>query len=575
MNLFLTKLDCKIDSEKKKIFLGRWCLAHEIDTDKYGKFETLNYHWDDNKKINEDYKYLYDLYYKVLNLLSKKLNKIHNLENNLRFWHVLTGAWLYKFLIQSYDKWECIKQALIKFPISRIYYYKFETKDIISSDITDLHKLSNNHIWQNNFFTLIAKQQAKTNVKFIQLKQPVKKKQKFILNKYTKQTNFTLQKLDKFLSIIQKNPKVTLYKTYFKKNNNLKIFLKSLTIPRLYSEFELQKELPEPMNRDKLVLEFNSNINFENFVKENIFKFMPISYLEGFNVVNEISKKIDLNPKTIISAVGEENDLFSLWAANKINNGSSYLFSEHGGNIEDCPKFDSCLSKFDRFLSWNYSFKKNVKQIAPQFYNKKLARKDLNLGEKLYVILSTPNLYNHRLHYDLKSDQFIYEYEKLKSLKKLSPYIYNNLKFRLHPNSFRWAMKERIKQDFDNNKICSITKIENIFKKSKIVLNMDFQTSFYQSMFSGKPNIVFTSRKLIESINPKIKALYEKFIEEKIIVTDTNDLNKHINSIWDNPYEWWHKKSLIKLRKDFNYLCSKETNNFSTEILQIINNYEN
>ena len=575
MNLFLTKLDCKIDSEKKKIFLGRWCLAHEIDTDKYGKFETLNYHWDDNKKINEDYKYLYDLYYKVLNLLSKKLNKIHNLENNLRFWHVLTGAWLYKFLIQSYDKWECIKQALIKFPISRIYYYKFETKDIISSDITDLHKLSNNHIWQNNFFTLIAKQQAKTNVKFIQLKQPVKKKQKFILNKYTKQTNFTLQKLDKFLSIIQKNPKVTLYKTYFKKNNNLKIFLKSLTIPRLYSEFELQKELPEPMNRDKLVLEFNSNINFENFVKENIFKFMPISYLEGFNVVYVFSKKIDLNPKTIISAVGEENDLFSLWAANKINNGSSYLFSEHGGNIEDCPKFDSCLSKFDRFLSWNYSFKKNVKQIAPQFYNKKLARKDLNLGEKLYVILSTPNLYNHRLHYDLKSDQFIYEYEKLKSLKKLSPYIYNNLKFRLHPNSFRWAMKERIKQDFDNNKICSITKIENIFKKSKIVLNMDFQTSFYQSMFSGKPNIVFTSRKLIESINPKIKALYEKFIEEKIIVTDTNDLNKHINSIWDNPYEWWHKKSLIKLRKDFNYLCSKETNNFSTEILQIINNYEN
>ena len=92
-----------------------------------------------------------------------------------------------------------------------------------------------------------------------------------------------------------------------------------------------------------------------------------------------------------------------------------------------------------------------------QFYNKKLARKDLNLGEKLYVILSTPNLYNHRLHYDLKSDQFIYEYEKLKSLKKLSPYIYNNLKFRLHPNSFRWAMKERIKQDFDNNKIWYLT----------------------------------------------------------------------------------------------------------------------
>ena len=575
MNLFLTKLDCKIDSEKKNIFLGRWCLAHELNTNKYGEFETLNYHWDDDKKINEDYKYLYNFYYKILNLLSKKLNKIHSLENNLRFWHVLVGAWLYKFLIQSYDKWECIKKAFIEFPISSIYYYKFETKDIISSDLTDLNKLGNNDVWQNHFFSLIAKEQVKTNIRFIQLKQSTKKKQKFILNKYTKQTNYTLQKLDKFLSIIQKNPKVTLYQTYFQKKNNLKIFFKSLTIPRLYSEFELQKELPEPMNRDKLSLEFSSDINYENFVKKNIFKFMPISYLEGFNTVNEISKKIDLNPKTIISATGQANDLFSLWAANKINKGSKYLYAEHGGNIEDCPHFDSCLSKFDLFLSWNHSSKKNVKQIAPQFYNKKIARKDLTLGDKLYVILSTPNLYNHRLHYALKSDQFIYEYEKLKSLKKLSPNIYNALKFRLHQNSFRWVMKERIQQDFDNDKVCSINKIDNIFIKSKIILNMDLQTSFYQSMYSGKPNIVFTSRKLIENINPKIKELYEKFLEEKIIITDMSNLIKHIHSIWDNPYEWWHKKSLIKLRQDFSYLCSKETNNFSTEILQIINNYEN
>jgi hypothetical protein len=51
LNLFLTKLDCKIDSEKKNIFLGRWCLAHELNTNKYGEFETLNYHWDDDKKL--------------------------------------------------------------------------------------------------------------------------------------------------------------------------------------------------------------------------------------------------------------------------------------------------------------------------------------------------------------------------------------------------------------------------------------------------------------------------------------------------------------------------------------------
>ena len=42
---------------------------------------------------------------------------------------------------------------------------------------------------------------------------------------------------------------------------------------------------------------------------------------------------------------------------------------------------------------------------------------------------------------------------------------------------------------------------------SKILINIDFQTSFYQSMFSGKPVIVFTNRELTNTFNPKIKKI--------------------------------------------------------------------
>ncbi len=111
---------------------------------------------------------------------------------------------------------------------------------------------------------------------------------------------------------------------------------------------------------------------------------------------------------------------------------------------------------------------------------------------------------------------------------------------------------------------------------SKILINMDFQTSFYQSMYSGKPVIVFTQRKFTNTFNPKIKNLFENFVKSKIVFTNISDLLFHIENIWSDPYEWWNSKEIINLREKFNLLCSKKTNNkFEDEVITLKEKYEN
>ena len=66
----------------------------------------------------------------------------------------------------------------------------------------------------------------------------IKIKKNYVLNKFSKKSNFFYNYLDKFLSLIPLKPEIVLYKTYFKKISNFKIFLKSSTIPRIYTEFE-------------------------------------------------------------------------------------------------------------------------------------------------------------------------------------------------------------------------------------------------------------------------------------------------------------------------------------------------
>lgn len=575
-SLFTTKINKSLYHENQKLFLGKWCLATEIDYKKFGDYKTADYHWDDEEKINNDYKYLYTLYYQILDVLSSQLNKIHKTENNQRYWHIIIGSWLYKFLITSYDKWESIRITFDNFSISKVFYYKTDYSELIASDCTEFNKIVNTEIWNNFLYTEIIKFQKKNTLNYTKLDFQNTKEKNYELNKYGEKSNFFLKFIDKFLSILSLRSNVVLYKTYFGKASDLKIFLKSLTIPRIYADFEKKISLPSPKNRQILKLDFEPENSFEEFIKQNIFKFMPISYLEGFSKIDKYYKNLNLNPKLIVSAVGDRYDSFSIWVASKIDK-SKYFCTEHGGCTEDTEQFDARNKKGDCFLSWNFSEKKNVFQISPKFYTKKIKKNFLKKGKKLSIILSTPStIYRHQLHYDLNGKQSLEAYEQIRNLKKLPNKIRDNISFRLHFNSNLWLMKERITKDFGKNYIFSQKKLDDVFMDSKILINMDFQTSFYQSMYSGKPVIVFTQRKFTNTFNPKIKNLFESFLESKIVFTNISDLLSHIENIWSDPYEWWDSKEIINLREKFNLLCSKKTNNkLEDEVIILKEKYEN
>ena len=76
------------------------------------------------------------------------------------------------------------------------------------------------------------------------------------------------------------------------------------------------------------------------------------------------------------------------------------------------PHFFNEFKKSDCFLSWNHSDKEKVFQIAPRFYTKKIDQKNINKGDKIYIILAGNHLYN-----------FIAQYALLKVVKLLIPII--------------------------------------------------------------------------------------------------------------------------------------------------------
>ena len=70
-------------------------------------------------------------------------------------------------------------------------------------------------------------------------------------------------------------------------------------------------------------------------------------------------------------------------------------------------------------------------------------------------------------------------------------------------------------------------------------------------------------------MNPKIRRLFEKFIEQKIIINNIEDLKLHLQNIWENPLKWWNSDQIKVLRNEFSVLCSENNKNFIEEIITL------
>ncbi len=561
-NLFLSPISKNHYHLKDKVLFGKCCLANEINESKIDDYKLTEYLWNDSNKLREDYDYLSNLYYRIISTIFQDLNQFHKVKKSKRFWHIVVGSWVYKFLICAYNKWVTLNSILSKQNKFNIYNYDIKPKDIIPSDFLEFDNFSKKDYWNNSLSTEIIKFTKKKQINFINLKYEIKKKRKYEINQNLSNGKFIYRAIDKILSFFSFKPNIILFQTYFSKKINLNLFLKFRTFPRLFYEFEKNLDLPNPNDRSKLKLNINTRNQFENFLSKKIFSYMPISYLEGFNKIDKFQKKIKYNPSLIISAVGEFNDLFSIWAATKVDEKVLYFYSEHGGYTEDLQKFSSCVEKYDLFLSWNYSTKKKSIQIEPQFYTKKFDNTSIPKANNLSVIMSGTGLYTSFIHNDLKADQCLESYNELKKLKSISARIKNNLKFRLHPvYSSHWSIKERILNDFGKKFICKEKKIDNSFLNSKLIILDDLQTSFYQAMNSERPLLVFSLRELNHNVNTNIVALLKEMKKEKIILNNYNDLKIQIEKIWDDPFGWWSSKNIMKLRSEFKKLCSKTNEN--------------
>ena len=570
--LITTPLEETWDKKQEVIFLGEWCKLYSRKKSWQNlKYTTLSYHWNDRKKLYNDYKYLTNLYESILISLSLTLNEIHGVNFSNKYWRILIGPWLGVFIQVIYDRWEMIQKALDLEEELFCIISENDNNKHVPNDMSEFLSLISSDKWNQYIFeSIIIETNIIKPIKSVFNYEERDLKSKINIKKKNYKLSFKLFAklfINFFSKIIARSNSPLVVSSYLSRKNEFKMAIKNKYLP-FWSNFKKPISYTFSNLKRDFNINYSTNDSFEKFMLKSITKQIPKAYLEGYkSLVKEVD---DLGwpkrPKYIFTSNADmEDDLFKCYAAFQSLKKVPLFIGQHGGHY-GTGKFsfaeDHQLSISDKFISWGWTNKKFDKKIIPlgnlKVINSKIKNSFKNT--KLLIITCSLPRYSYHLMSILISTQWINYFEdQCKFVDSLDKKIKPLSTVRLFKTDYGWDQLIRWKMKFpDLNYDLNEQPLIRQLKKAKLVVSTYNATTFLESMSMNIPTVIFWNPNHWELRDDAIP-FFEELEKVKIFHKNPSSASNHINMVWEGVDIWWNSGQVQSVKEEFlNRYCRNE-----------------
>jgi len=566
----------KNENDQKILFTGEWCRLYKKNNT-WNRIDSavLKYHWNDRDLLYKDFKYISYLSDKLLKILSKNLNELHQVKYSIKYWRIVLGPWINTFVTILLDKWISINNALSNYIVTKTIILDYDIQKLVSYDFDNFLKYSNTELWNHIICSKILEYLNFKNIDYIK---PSKINLSEINFTYTNNEDLNINKytkniIKKVLNLLSKNNKYFFIETYLSKFDFLKLNFMLMQFPTYHNFSDEKIDCAFNLKfRDDILKNFRSNNNFENFLLSIFPLQIPKLYLEGYSHVykkilnNEYPKKPSLiwTSNSLFS-----NDKFKIWCAHHVESGVPLFIGQHGGHYGQ-GKFsfieDHELNICDYYFSWGWN--KTFKKVLPIGYFKgpHTIKKQKN-QDKVALIMSVNTRFVKSLYSVPLSDQWLnYMNNNLGFYKNLSFEIKRNTIVRLRPYDFGWAHSERLKDKFSDIQFDnSNSNIYKLFSKSKVVVSGWNATTYLESMSLNIPTIIFWNEDYFE-LNEESKYYFNLLKKCGIFHDNFISAAKQVENVWDDIDLWWNDSKVVNAKSKFLSQYAKKTDYLKTII---------
>ena len=589
---FILTNDTKLVNKKKNLFFLKKIYSLKINDElpkDYDKniFNPLPY---SREQIIQDDEFCEQIFKSIFSDLVVLLNSLNNVSYSHRAWEIILGYWLRWFIKLSYKNFKDLKYILENYNINKIYAINPNEYNLFTEDTASLIRASQSDEW---IYSLNAKILKYLNVsQEVIYNKPINSYVKYQGNKNLHfnyfRDNFSfshghklikkighklIKKISKLLFFLSSKNDALIYDSYLSFLNEKKLEIVLGQFPRSFEEIKIKFKKFDKKLRLKINLNsYNKSQNVENFIRHILPNSLPITVIESFKDINELSIKSDYpkTPKFIFTSCAFGSDeVFKFFVAKKVEDGVPYYAGQHGHNYftaifaNHATELETC----DKFISWGGKYQSNV---VPAFNFKTLGAKRLfNKDGYLLIICNS-------IESELLAEIYVSEADQEKKVQsisflitKLNNDIKKKTKVRLNYsfyNSNRGLYYKKYYQDTGVKIDSGKTNIQKLLINTKVSLFTYDSTGMLENLSLNMPTLCFLDNGL-KHINERNIEDYNLLIDANILFTDINKLITHLTNYWSDIDKWWLDEKTQSNINKFNSRLNKLGGKNSIRIL--------
>ena len=547
--------------DRPVLFLGEWCRLYDRKHI-WGNMDAIVAEplgLDPEQKV-KDIDYVQRLSAELLIELSDALNGFHKTNYSTRYWNILLGHWLQRYVAVSFNRYYALKQALEKNEITGTVSFDSTSYRLATLNSMSFISASNDGVWNNVFYNRVIQHlyQSKIELNSIRLNNEAA----FIQHKGIVSKKMSSKGLIKSLAYLvlpklSGNKDAFIINSYLPKWQEIKLQLALLQVPQLWQspplisvqfDLEVRKNLKFPC-KDKL--------DFEIFVRDLLPELIPTSYLEGYAQLNKQVKCLPWpsRPKFIFTSNNFDTDeIFKAWVAVKVEEGVPYFTGQHGNNYgthiySGNPAWPDQTAS-DKFFTWGWSncSKKNIPAFVFKIANKP-AKVNSNGGLLLIEVCLPHQLSPSDTHYEFG----IYQEQQFRFVNALPESIRKSLTVRLHSGwrNTSWSDDKRwIENTHSVNLELGGAPIQKLIAKSRLVVHSYDSTGILEGLASNIPTLCFWNGGF-DHLLPSAKPYYELLLSAGIIANSPEHAAQLVKQHWDDVDGWWNSEQVQSARRLF------------------------
>jgi putative transferase (TIGR04331 family) len=559
ISIITTDLQETWPEKGQALFLGKWCLTHSHQ-DRLQKIEShiLPNHWDDRGKLKQDFDNLQNLNKKLLQELVPIMNELHKQHFNERFWKLILGNWLNYYTTVIFDRWTQLDRARKLGKDCQTIVGAFGDEIFATSDTADfVQKATSSSQWNHALFSLIAQyipsiQLIRIDLKVhndagtMELSEPDLPAKQLIKNFAGKFANW-FKSHDRFFFIDTYIP--------IKKLALLEVTLGQLPIPRVPISIKKKPGFNPEWRRWAISID-DTNDEFIKIACEVLPMFLPRIYLEGFEDLITQSNALPwpATPNVIFTSNCHfTDDLFKVWAAQKIANGSRLVIGEHGGLgpglFNGSHEYE--LSVADKYLSTGWSDDKyeNVKPLG--YFRRTIKKNTQNPSGKALLVCGVMPRYNFDIRSMMLSSQVLDYLDNLFNfIDDLPQAIQDEILVRLAPQDYGWEQKQRWLDRYPTTRFDTSQSMLEEAGKYRLFIATYMATTYIESLVSNFPTLMYWDPAHWE-VKPEAQRYFSELKKVGIFHDCAKSAARHLTNIWNDIPGWWSRGEVQKARKIF------------------------